>query len=75
VSKKHFIALADVVRVITNRVRNADATSILANDSSYVVELFTRELADFCASQNHNFNRSRWLDYIAGECGPNGGRK
>jgi hypothetical protein len=42
-TKKHFIALADV---------NA--------------------LADFCHSQNPNFNRSRWMGYIAGECGPNG---
>jgi hypothetical protein len=30
-------------------------------------------IADFCASQNANFNRERWLAYIKGECGPNGG--
>lgn len=30
-------------------------------------------LADFCQSANPNFNRQRWLDYIAGDCGPNGG--
>jgi len=30
-------------------------------------------LADFCASQNPNFNRQRWLDYIAGKC-QSGGR-
>ncbi len=29
-------------------------------------------LARFCASQNWNFNRERWLSYLAGECGPNG---
>ena len=30
-------------------------------------------LATFCASQNPRFNRERWLDYIAGKCGPSGG--
>jgi hypothetical protein len=29
-----------------------------------------RVLADFCASQDPNFNRKRWIDYIAGQCGP-----
>ena len=33
-----------------------------------------RTLADFCASQNSMFKRERWLDYIAGACGPNGGK-
>jgi hypothetical protein len=31
-------------------------------------------LADFCQEQNPNFNRKRWLSYIAGECGPSGGK-
>ena len=30
-------------------------------------------LALFCANQNPNFNRGRWMAYIKGECGPNGG--
>ena len=30
-------------------------------------------LADWCALQNPNFKRDRWLDYIAGKCGKNGG--
>lgn len=33
------------------------------------------QLADFCQSQNPQFNRERWLAYIAGECGPNGGKR
>ena len=32
-------------------------------------------IADVCAADNPRFNRQRWLDYINGECGPNGGRK
>jgi len=31
-------------------------------------------LARFCASQNPLFKRDRWLSYIAGEVGPNGGK-
>jgi len=32
-------------------------------------------LAEFCEFQNPRFNRQRWLDYIDGKCGPNGGAK
>ena len=32
-------------------------------------------LADFCAAQNPAFNRERWLAYIAGDCGSNGGKR
>jgi len=31
-------------------------------------------LADFCQDQNPKFKRERWLDYIAGKCGENGGK-
>lgn len=30
-------------------------------------------LARFCKSINPAFKRERWIDYIAGKCGPNGG--
>lgn len=63
-SKKDFIALADVI------IRSAPA-----DRSAYGI--FNRSailaLADFCASQNPMFKRDRWLDYIAGKCGKNGG--
>lgn len=64
-SKKHFISLADTVRNLTT---HDDGETV---NLSAVVE----SLADFCASQNPRFNRSRWLAYIAGECGPNGGKR
>lgn len=32
-------------------------------------------LARFCKRQNSAFNKQRWLDYIDGKCGPNGGKK
>ena len=67
-SKKHFIALADDIRI-----QNAAAK----HNSNYTA--FTEDqlvmLAEFCRSTNPRFMRERWLSYIAGECGPNGGAR
>jgi hypothetical protein len=60
-TKKHFIALADAIRI------NGLGTMF----TDYVVDV----LADFCQTQNRNFNRERWIAYIKGECGPNGGKR
>ena len=60
-TKKHFIALADAV-IEHNRY------------SEPFTERQIRVLADFCASQSPNFNRERWLGYIAGTNGKNGGK-
>ena len=59
-TKKDFIALADALRT-------------LGPDDHNQVTLDT--IADFCAAQNPQFKRARWLDYVAGKCGPNGGGK
>lgn len=77
-SKKDFIALADVARRIDKDfafdiARDMDlteATAARAMEKAYIARL-----ADFCASQNPRFNRERWLSYIAGTCGPNGGKR
>lgn len=62
-SKQDFIALADAIRNV--------------NDGTNGAEPFTANqvyaLAAFCGRQNDRFNCSRWLSYIAGKCGPNGG--
>lgn len=71
-SKKHFIALADAIRSLSVfTFSNQGASNVVVPMFRYqdVVD----SLANFCVSQNGNFNRQRWLDYIAGECGPNGG--
>jgi hypothetical protein len=64
-TKKHIIALADVIIASTPKDRSSQGT-------------FSRsailELADFCASQNPNFMRQCWLDYIDGRGGKNGGK-
>jgi hypothetical protein len=60
--KKHFIALADKIREF-----NADETNIPIDGAVIAM------LSEFCEEQNPQFNRGRWLGYIAGENGPNGG--
>lgn len=61
-TKKHFIALADTIKAL-----NKD--TFLAFNRGQM-----EALADFCYYNNPSFNRERWFMYIAGECGPNGGR-
>jgi hypothetical protein len=66
-SKKHFIDLANTIRE-----HNWHA---LKNDEDAPYSLYQLdELASFCQRSNPRFNKSRWLAYIAGECGPNGGK-
>lgn len=60
-TKKHFISLADAIK-------RHDA-----NHSTGFDYYQLQTLADWCQQQNPQFNRDRWLAYIAGECGPNGG--
>lgn len=64
-SKKQLIALADVIIASTPKDNSAQGTF----SRSVILEL-----ADFCESQNPNFMRQRWLDYIEGKCGKNGGK-
>ena len=64
VSKKHFIAMADTIR--EHNKYNPDSA-------------FTSEqiavLASYCKQQNSNFLADRWLGYIAGINGKNGGAR
>lgn len=64
-SKKDFIALADAIKEHNRRAQ--------FNGEARFTEGQLDSLADFCRSKNPRFMRSRWLDYIKGECGPNGG--
>jgi hypothetical protein len=60
-SKKQFIALADAIRIANDR-----------NPGTFS-ELSILALAAFCKTMNPAFMVNRWLDYVAGRCGPNGG--
>ena len=61
-TKKHFIALADAIH----------------RRQSLGIDIFSQSqldfLADFLDTQNPRFNRDRWIGYIRGENGPNGGK-
>lgn len=86
-SKKHFIALADALRTLHQQeIAAKDLQRGQAGmrepyvagtkDGAIIgVSHCITMLADFCQAQNPRFNRERWLAYIAGTCGPNGGRK
>ncbi len=66
VTKKHFIALADAIK---DHNKQFDQHGDGFNDK------YLETLADFCSAQNPNFNRERWLGYIAGTNGKNGGKR
>lgn len=59
-TKKHFIELADAIKNFQGTI-----------DEFTLIQV--EELAQFCKLQNDNFNSERWLGYIAGTCGQNGG--
>lgn len=65
-TKKHFIALADAIRDHNNNVVRIGGT--------YFQPTQLDSLATFLQRQNPRFNRQRWLGYINGFCGPNGGK-
>lgn len=60
-SKKDFIALAD-------RIKWCNETTGIQFTEHHI-----QILANFCM-RYPAFKAQRWLDYIAGKCGPNGGR-
>ncbi len=70
-TKKHFIALADAIRDYNDSAFPAGTNIVSPLQFSHTQLL---RLADFCESQNPQFNRQRWLDYISGTCGKNGGK-
>ena len=78
-SKKDFVALANTMRALQPNMGILQGLSTpqahAAKDGQQTQWKLTVEaLADYCSAQNPRFNRRRWLDYIVGKCGPNGGR-
>ena len=65
-SKKDFIALADSIRAHNNDAKTFGTATAFTDGQINM-------LANFCKSQNSAFMRDRWLGYIAGENGKNGG--
>jgi len=68
--KKDFISLADTIRE-HNRVEQV----AMGVSGQFFSEDHLQTLADFCKSQNPSFDREKWLGYINGDNGPNGGKR
>jgi hypothetical protein len=66
-TRKHFIELADVIRDANKNQFPQDGPPIFGYNA-------IQNLAHFCARQNPCFDRERWLGYIAGTNGKNGGK-
>lgn len=60
-SKKHFIKLADYIRELNGTPDQFTSQQL-------------EQLAHWLASENSQFMKGRWLAYIRGECGKNGGQ-
>jgi len=73
-SKKHFIKLADMIRDIQARHIAAHPTALIRSSGGCMLATVREELARVLAEDNPRFNKQRWLAYIAGDCGPNGGK-
>lgn len=69
-TKKHLIALADMIRS-----HNAEAHQGLTRPLTEFTTDQINALADFCRAENPAFKRDRWLGYIAGTNGKNGGAR
>ena len=66
-TKKDFIALADVIRDYQEEQAHYGH---IEKESPFLLDV----LMDFCQSRNPRFKKSLWLAYVRRECGPNGGK-
>ncbi len=76
-TKKHFIALADVIRAcepVDDALYSGKRGYAYQDGKMDQWHAMQSAIADFCHAQNPRFDRIRWLDYIAGKCRPNGGK-
>ena len=66
-TKQHFIALADAIR-------DNNRTAETCPEYTAFTPTQLNVLAAFCSQQNSRFDRAKWLGYIAGTNGQNGGK-
>lgn len=67
-TKKDFIALADAIRAHNKVCNDPNYGHSTPFDSTHLCTL-----ERFLRTRNPNFMPARWIGYIKGECGPNGG--
>ena len=66
-TKKHFIALADAIKEHNRLSQRGFNSYVMFTDDQ--IEVLSR----FCGQQSSNFKAERWVRYIHGLCGKNGG--
>jgi hypothetical protein len=69
-TKKHFIALADAMRRAEPQLTDTEFRS--GEHKQWERDII--EIAGACHESNPAFNTERWIDYIKGKCGVNGGK-
>ncbi len=69
-TKKDFIALADAMRPLLV----TDCDGAVRPSIAVTGERVRTALVAFCYDQNPYFDKDRWLGYLDGTCGPNGGK-
>lgn len=50
------------------------ALADILSEPPFIDDHFVLRLAEYCKSRNPKFKKQRWLDYMAGKCGPRGGK-
>ncbi len=70
-TKKYFIRMADYLT--TEEVSKYCRIASVDGETYVLLTDLHKHLADFNHEMNPRFDRHRWLSYIAGRCGPNGG--
>ena len=71
-TKKDFIIIAEALREASQQANiRAGQTGV---DMNAGVGFATRFLADALSLHNERFKKERWLAYVAGTQGPNGGK-
>lgn len=74
-TKRHFVALAEVFRAVKPELPSGfeDAQTYAQKCAHFCQWERDRDaMALFCQAQNPQFDRERWLGYIEGTCGQGG---
>lgn len=56
-----------LAKTIWRIMDDVKASHLADNEADTVQDIVTERLADFCESQDRNFDRALWLVYVAGE--------
>lgn len=73
-TKKDFIIIADALREALREVRRKADMIAGGLDMNAVTDIATLAIADALSLHYERFKKERWLAYVAGTHGPNGGK-